>query len=287
VASVIEGEERKTISLAARPPISASEAVGLILTDGRSFRRFVAHLFSFMALLALFAGALMWVAKQYGLGSEVELSTSPRVVLHQVTERGEEYRIMVSPAAYPIPWQNTEIEIHPGDSIEIQAEGRVNINLNGLVEHVQTRHRIEARIDSALRLGTLPLRPDSSRLPERYYTEADRAALAVRRGWTGPEGYPGPGGVVDAAYAARTANKLIPEAPLGVLVGAVHQGGEGPQRRDQFQVGGRWRSVWSGPAGTLWFAVNDIWDGEDDRFPDKFYVDNLGFFFVRVLVSHG
>lgn len=284
--SVIEDEERRIIPLVTRP-ISASEAFGLILSDGPSFRRFVMHLFSFIGLLALFAGALMWVAKQYGLGSEVELSTSPRVVLHEVTERGEEYRIMVSPAANPTPWQNTEIEIHPGDSVEIQAEGRVNINLNGLVEHVQARHRIEARIDSALRAGAIPLRPDSSRLPERYYTEADRAELAVRRGWTGPEGYPGPGGVVDAAYAARTANKLIPEAPLGVLIGAVHQGAEGPQRRDPFQVGGRWRSVWSGPTGTLWFAVNDIWDSEDDRFPDKFYVDNLGFFFVRVVVSHG
>jgi len=284
--STTEGEERKVIPLVTRP-ISASEAFGMILSDGRSFRRFVTHLFSFLSLLVMFFGALLWVAKQYGLNGKVEISTSPRVVLQEVTEERGEYRVMVSPAANPVPWQNTGIEIRPGDSIEIQAEGRVNINLNGLIEHVRVRHRIEARIDSALQRGTLPLRPDSSRLPERYYTEPDRAALAVKRGWTGPEGYSGPGGVVDAAYPARTANKLIPEAPLGLLIGAVHQGAEEPSRREQLQVGGRWRGVWSGPAGTLWFAVNDIWDGEDDRFPDKFYVDNLGFFFVRVVVSHG
>jgi hypothetical protein len=282
----IEGEERKIIPLVARP-INASEAFGMILSDGRSFRRFLAHLFTFLSLLAVFGGTLLWVARQSGVNGEVEISTSPRVVLQQITDQRGEYRVMVSPAANPIPWQDTGIEIHPGDSIEIQAEGRVNINLNGLIEHVEIRHQIEARIDSALHRGTLPLRPDSSRLPERYYTEDDRAALSVKRGWTGPEGYSGPGGVVDAAYAARTANKLIPEAPLGLLIGAVHQGAQGPPRREQFQVGGRWRGVWNGSAGTLWFAVNDIWDGEDDRFPDKFYVDNLGFFFVRVVVSHG
>ncbi|HEU4560734.1 MAG TPA: hypothetical protein VFS20_22970 [Longimicrobium sp.] len=263
----------------------------MILSDGRSFRRFVAHLFSFLALLVMFFGALLWLAKQYGLNGQVAISTSPRVVLQEVTHERGEYRVMVSPAANPVPWQNTGIDIHPGDTVEIHAEGRVNINLNGLIDHVHVRHRIEARIDSALQRGTLPLRPDSSRLPERYYTEADRAALAVKRGWTGPGGYSGPGGVVDAAYPARTANKLIPEAPLGLLIGAVHQAAEGraegPARREQIQVGGSWRGVWNGPAGSLWFAVNDIWDAEDDRFPDKFYVDNLGFFFVRVVVSRG
>jgi len=284
--STTEDEGRKTIQLVARP-ISAGEAVGLILSDGRAFRRFVAHLFSFLSLLVVFFGALLWLAKQYGLNGQVEISTSPRVVLQEVTKERGEYRVMVSPAANPLPWQDTGIEIRPGDSIEVQAEGRVNINLNGLVEHVRIRHQIEARIDSALARGTLPLRPDSSRLPERYYTEDDRAALAVRRGWTGPDGYPGREGVVDAAYAARTENKLIPDAPLGLLIGGVHQGTEGPLRREQLQVGGRWRGVWTGAAGTLWFAVNDIWDEDDDRFPDKFYVDNLGFFFVRVVVSHG
>lgn len=281
-----EAEERKIIPLVARP-ISAGEAVGMILTDGPSFRRFLAHLFSFMFLLMLFGAAVLWIAKQSGLQSEVEISTSPRVVLQEVTKQGGEYRIMVSPAANPIPWQDTGIDIRPGDSIQIDAEGRVNINLNGLVEHVRMRHRIEARIDSELAAGTLPLRPDSSRLPERYYTEADRAALAVTRGWTGPDGYPGREGVIDAAYTARTANKLMPDAPLGVLIAAVHQGDQALTRREQFVVGGRSRSVWTGPAGTLRFAVNDVWDADDDRFPDKFYVDNLGFFFVRVVVSHG
>jgi len=48
--STTEGEERKIIPLVTRP-ISASEAFGMIVSDGRSFRRFVTHLFSFLSLL--------------------------------------------------------------------------------------------------------------------------------------------------------------------------------------------------------------------------------------------
>ncbi|HYW10074.1 MAG TPA: hypothetical protein VE913_24115 [Longimicrobium sp.] len=36
--------------------------------------------------------------------------------------------------------------------------------------------------------------------------------------------------------------------------------------------------------GTLWFTINDVWDDQDSEFPDKFYVDNVGFFLVKVLV---
>lgn len=268
-------------------PRSAGDAFGSILTDWRSFAHFLGKIVVLILVLAVLARVLLFFADKSGLeAGEVELSGSPRVVLQHVTEGGREYRLLVSPAAHPTPWQDTEIEVRPGDSIEIEAEGRVNINLYGLVQHVERRHAIEARIDSALQRGTLRPGPDSSRLPERYYTELDREAIEIRRGWTGPEGEPAPWGITDLAYPARTENKLVPNAPFGLLIGAVHHGTETPPRREAFQVGARWRHAWSGPAGTLRFAVNDVWDGEDERFPDKFYVDNLGFFLVRVFVSH-
>jgi hypothetical protein len=267
-------------------PRTAGDAVGAILTDWRSFAHFLGKIVVLILVLALLARALLFLGDKTGLqAGEVELSGSPRVVLHQVTERGHEYRILVSPAAHPTPWQDTEIQIKPGDSIEIEAEGRVNINIFGLVQHVQRRHAIEARIDSALRRGALPPRPDSSRLPERYYTERDRESLEIKRGWIGPEGEPGPEGITDNAYAARTAHKLDPDAPFGLLLGAVHEGHGDPPQRAIFGVGARWRKEWSSSAGTLRFAINDVWDGADDRFPDKFYVDNVGFFLVRVLVT--
>ncbi|HYJ80026.1 MAG TPA: hypothetical protein VEW03_10515 [Longimicrobiaceae bacterium] len=268
-------------------PRSAGDAFGSILTDWRSFAHFLGKIVVLILVLAVLARALLFLADKSGLqAGEVELSGSPRVVLQQVTERGREYRILVSPAAHPSPWQDTEIEIEPGDSFEIEAEGRVNVNLYGLFQHVERRHAIEARIDSALQRGTLRPGPDSSRLPERFYSELDRVAIEIRRGWTGPEGEEAPGGITDAAYPARTENKLVPNAPFGMLIGAVHRGTHDPPRRTAFLVGGRWRDHWSGPAGTLRFAVNDVWDGEDERFPDKFYVDNLGFFLVRVVVPH-
>lgn len=88
-------------------------------------------------------------------------------------------------------------------------------------------------------------------------------------------------------YLARTANKLDPDAPFGLLLGAVHQGHGDPARRSMFTVGARWYREWGDSSGTLRFAVNDVWDGADARFPDKFYVDNLGFFLVRVRVTRG
>jgi hypothetical protein len=268
-------------------PTSAGDAVASILTDWRSFAHFLGRLVVFILVLAVLARVLLFLAGMSGLqAGEVELSGSPRVVLQQVTDRGREYRILVSPSAHPTPWQDTEIEIEPGDTVEIEAAGRVNINLYGLVQHVERRHAIEARIDSALQRGTLRPWPDSSRLPERYYSELDRVNLEIKRGWTGPEGDAGPGGIDDAAYTGRTGNKLIPDAPFGLLLGSVYHGTHAPPRREAFQVGARWRGAWSGPAGTLRFAVNDVWDAEDQRFPDKFYVDNLGFFLVRVVIPH-
>ena len=267
-------------------PRSAGDALGAILTDWRSFAHFLGKLVVLILVLALLARALLFLGDRTGLqAGEVELSGSPRVVLHQETERGHEYRILVSPAAHPTPWQDTEIPVKPGDSVEIEAEGRVNINLYGLVQHVERRHAIEARIDSALRSGTLRPGPDSSRLPERFYDERDREALEIKRGWIGPEGEPGAGGITDNAYLARTAHKLDPGAPFGLLLGAVHQGHGEPPQRAMFAVGARWHREWSSAPGTLRFAVNDVWDSADDRFPDKFYVDNLGFFLVRVLVT--
>ena len=267
-------------------PRSTGDAFGAILTDWRSFAHFVGKLVVLIVVLAALARGLLLLGDLSGLqAGEVELSGSPRVVLQHVTDEGREYRILVSPAANPSPWQDTEIEIEPGDSVEIEAEGRVNINLYGLVQHVERRHAIEARIDSALLRGTLRPGADSSRLPERYYTERDWQVLEIKRGWITPEGEPGPEGIIDQAYRARTANKLDPNAPFGLLLGAVHEGSGDPPQRVIFAVGARWRREWSNAGGTLRFAVNDVWDRADARFPDKFYVDNLGFFLVRVRVA--
>jgi hypothetical protein len=266
---------------------SVGEAVGAMLGgDWRVFFRSFA-MTSLVVLWTVAAGGLfLWVAGRNGLrATHLEISNSPRVVLQQATKDGSEYRVLVSPAANPTPWQDSGIRIKPGDHVEIEAEGRVNINLYGLVQHVQKRHEIEARIGLDLRQHRLALRPDTSRLPERYYTEDDRRALNVKRGWSGPDGYEGLDGITDAAYPARTANKLVPQAPFGVLLGAVHEGTRDPQRQEAFLIGAH-SSKDLAADGTLWFAVNDVWDAQDQRFPDKFYVDNLGFFLVRVLVSH-
>src|ERR1700741_5095242 len=107
-------------------PRSASDAVSSILTEWRSFAHFVGKIVVLILVLAVLARTLLFLGDQTGLQTgEVDLSGAPRVVLQQVTEEGREYRILVSPAANPTPWQDTEIEIKPGDVIEVEAEGRV------------------------------------------------------------------------------------------------------------------------------------------------------------------
>jgi hypothetical protein len=263
-----------------------AELIGKIFSDWRKFLRAVA-MFAILVLTGawLVRGVLLILGDGGLTAREVEFSKSPRIVLQQATPRGTEYLVVVQPQA----WQDTDIPIAPGDELEIHAEGRINISLNGLFESVRKRHVVERRIRA--KEGVVTAGSDAALLPERFYTPADHDSVRLTRPWVGPNGYGGgSAGIRDASYPARTKNKLLPEAPFGALVGTVHQQGNPPARYDGFSDAfliGEARSVtWAGPRGELWFAINDVWDDEDPRFPDKFYADNIGFFLVRVKVQH-
>ena len=214
---------------------------------------------------------------------EIEFSGSPRVVFKRVVDGKQEVVIVVQPQG----WQDTGIEVEEGDEIDIRADGQINISLNGLIQHINQRHVIEQRILADLTSGKLKPRADGSRLPERYFTAEDLQKLILVRGWTGPTGYEGAAGIEDHRYPGRTTNKILPSAPFGALLATVHSGTADPVRKDDFSgvvVAGAHHEMTARKAGTLWFTINDVLDDADPAFPDKFYIDNLGYFLVKITV---
>ena len=136
------------------------------------------------------------------------------------------------------------------------------------------------------------------------------------RGWTGPDGYPGEAGQAgypDTAFAGRTGKKISPQNPFGSLIGTFDSpadpscniyeiekfeprcipsrqantfvvGSEFPAHGGEFSVD-QLQGWKEGERRPLWLIVNDVFD-DSHKFPEKFYVDNLGSFYVEVEIRH-
>lgn len=135
------------------------------------------------------------------------------------------------------------------------------------------------------------------------------------RGWTGPDGYPGEGaqaGYPDTAFGSRTQKKISPQNPFGALIGTFDSPADPscsiyeiekfeprcipPRQSNTFVVGSEFPAHggefpvdqlnWKqGEEKNLWLIVNDVLD-DGHKFPEKFYVDNLGSFYVEVEITH-
>jgi hypothetical protein len=257
-----------------------------VLTDWRKFIRLVIILFATGLAIAVSTRVLVWMATKSGLQpTTIELSGSPKVVLERAGDDRREYLLVVQPQG----WFNSGIDVRPGDRITFQAQGSVNINSSTLQDLIQTRRRIERRLTAEKNAGKFGPIPDSLWLPERHYTAADRDSLKLLRGWMGPDGDMGPNGLRDSRYPARAHNKILQNVPYGALLAAVST--TQPVRFDgfsqSFRVGSSRTLKWGGDRGDLWLIVNDVWDDEDDQFPNKFYIDNIGFYLVRVIIDEG
>ena len=138
--------------------------------------------------------------------------------------------------------------------------------------------------------------------------EAERKGMNVvqrikpARGWTGPSGYAESPGV-DTAYPARLKKRVSVDYPYGALLGTIAPVAPDdcttemvlkfkpdctPKRQNIFSVTRSKHPVnpsADGEERALWLIVNDVLDESDPIFPEKFYVDNLGFFYVEVIVT--
>lgn len=162
-----------------------------VLSDTRKFAMFVSLWVLLICTAGLSIRFLLWMWQSSGLqATSVEISSSPKIVLEQVTKEGREYLLMVQPQG----WMNSGIPIEANDEVEFQAQGMVNITSSSLNDHIQLRRGIERRLTAQRDSGRFGPIPDSAWLPERYYTRQDRDTLesTLKRSWLTPDGDTGP-----------------------------------------------------------------------------------------------
>ena len=122
------------------------------------------------------------------------------------------------------------------------------------------------------------------------------------RGWTGPRGY-AESPHKDTAYPSRQKKRVSTSYPYGALLGTIAPEVSSDCTTERVLkfvpkcVPGASNTIFSvtddkpsnpaadGEERALWLIVNDVLDTADPIFPEKFFVDNLGFFYVEVVVT--
>jgi len=202
------------------------------------------------------------------------------ILLQSTVGNKDVYQLVVNPQE---GWQPTHISVKKGQIVEFVAQGRINIDLSGVMNAASLRQSFEAAHPDLKSTG-------ASTTPEQGYSPEQWSKLRLLHPWVGPNG----NSVPDTAFPARTAYKVMPKENFGALVGALldRETAErirvqscGPLPTPQFQcaflVGDKHRMDVDG-TGYLWLNINDVVDPHD---PDLFYEDNLGFFQVLVTVE--
>lgn len=208
--------------------------------------------------------------------TQINLGSS-QVLLTQTTKQGTEYLVVVHPQG----WQETGIQVREGDTLHFHAYGSVHVDLGGLVNSVQERIKAEDRIVAAERKLGKWEEEKGVFLPERHFTEDEKQKSRPRWEWTGPNGNPKN---APPALPARQSLTILPKYGYGALLCAIRETGVVPARDDALFVGTQ-NDIKATKSGKVYFTVNDAWDDNDPSFPDKFFVDNVGFFYATVQVT--
>ena len=267
---------------------SIADVLKLVISDGKRFFSFVLLLVTILGLALLAA----WLVPKILHLSTTSLTLSSKGRSIELKSSGldkDHYYLVVSPQT---TWQPTHIYIKKGDKMTIAADGRVNVDLHGLYNVVETRIGLENKV-----ARTHPgLSKDLNHTPEEFFTEEDWQQLAPRHYWSDPEGdfVVGP-----TSFVGRQRFKLGPNLSYGALLGTiltredVDSNGEPPnEQKSVFLVGRKWpRNDETVPAtGWLWLAINDVVEPQDAfpnakgvHVPDLFLLDNFGFY--RVVVT--
>lgn len=254
-------------------------------------------------------GLLIIFRSLSGLGlrpTELSMSASGMSVkLERRLANGVEYFVAVSPQ---VGWQDTDIEIKTTDDVEFWASGHVNLSIFRVNESVQLRRQVEGAIN-CLRAPNGPrpcadprsqrfvdsLQKDTLLTPEALFTKEDYERIRPGQPWLGPDGDTV---MSDRSFRGRTYKKLAPALPYGRLAGLILPKAEDPDWGNVSQAFGIGRSLESKggersakKTGDLWLAVNDVWNGTGkltgSTYPDNlFMLDNVGFFWVRITVTH-
>jgi hypothetical protein len=202
------------------------------------------------------------------------------IVLSQPTPGGgQEYLVVVHPQG----WQETAIAVKAGDTLTFDAGGNIYIDLGGLNESLALRRKLEAQLVQNEKKSRKWPAEKATLTPEDRFTMGQKASIRPVWSWNGPNGNVA---TQDLSFPARRQKTIIATANYGTLLGAIRETGiSTPDRHDAFIVGAHRDGFTVKESGKLYFTVNDVWDDKDPTFPEKFYIDNIGSFYVKVTVT--
>lgn len=210
--------------------------------------------------------------------SEFQLGgTNTHILFAKKQGRGgdSEYVAIVNPQG----WQTTAIPVNAGDHVSFIAGGKICLDLNEISEMVRLKRSYEDEWEK--KEGIRENDPTDKRVPEDYFTEDEKKSLIASRRWVDPDGYDLD--VFKPRFRGRRDRYLLPDKQAGGLVGGVSQESIEPERSDAFFIG-RKAEYTATKDGTLWLTVNDV-QYSDPNNKYLFYTDNIGSFWVRIVVK--
>jgi hypothetical protein len=263
---------------------SSTAAIGRTLADILdSVLDKPARAWPLLCLIVTIAGVIVvttWALMQIlqVQASDVTIGSKDSHVVFQSVHKltgNHEFVVIVSPEG----WQNTGIDIHSGDKISFAAGGKICIDMNSIWEKVQLRKQYEDAIAKAHNI--LRDTDKETRVPEDYFTDAQKKSLILDRPWVNPDGFS-----LDKfqpSFRSRRNRYILPDKPAGGLIASITAGTSEPSRQDAFFVG-REHDLVSDKDGQLWFNVNDVTYG-DPQNQNLFFNDNVGSFWVHMTVK--
>jgi hypothetical protein len=251
-----------------------------ILIDPKRWLAVIALLVFLSLLVLLVMGVFTWL---FGVETkEVQFGgADSHVIFHRVDKQSgnQESVVVVNPEG----WQKTGVQVRAGDRISFYANGKICIDLNEIVKKSQLLETYENKW--TIKEGIKRDDPSEKRVPEDYFTAEERKSLILNRPWVDPDGFDL--SRFQPSFRSRRSRYLLPDDHAGGLVAAIKgDAGGTPVKSDAFFVG-RFKENYSvSEAGWLWFTVNDVQYNDLDN-PYLFYNDNIGSFWVRVVLKHG
>jgi hypothetical protein len=234
----------------------------------------------------VFTFVLLVIRSLPSRATQIELG--PASILFSQTQGGLEKYLLVVP---PQGWTKTDIYVPEGAILEINAGGKVQIDLAGLNAALGERYKAERRIQEAKNHGELGNVSDKDFDPDDYFTNEELKAMTPRWKWVGPDGASDE--EMKAARPARRQRSILPNHSYGVLIAAFDTRNVDPTTdpsviprlvSSAFKVGSSYQQrVTATQSGYLYFAINDV-QSKKPELPDMFLADNLGAFFAKVSV---
>src|ERR1051326_201730 len=218
-----------------------------------------------------------------------QIELGPASILFSQTQGGLEKYLLVVP---PQGWTKTDIYVPEGAVLEINAGGKVQIDLAGLNAALGERYKAEKRVQDAKNRGEFGNISDKDFDPDDYFTDEEIKAMNPKWKWIGPDGASDE--EMKVARPARRARSILPKQSYGVLIAAFDTKNVDPATdpsliprlvSNAFKVGSSYQQrVTATQSGYLYFAINDV-QSKKPELPDMFVFDNIGAFFAKVSVS--